>query len=138
MEVEGLFFLRHVWLHITLALLIHINYGFNPVHATTTSGICCKDGVVLGADSRATGGSILRDESKLKIHELSSALHCCVAGSLADCEQKTRDVKRVLQYMRVESELGAESHYLSSAFHVKSCILKAFWEIHMVEPSRLR
>ena len=126
MEVEGLFLLKHMWLHITLAVLIHINYGFLSVHATTTCGICCKDGVDLGADSRATGGNIVRDKSKLKIHELSPALHCCVAGSVADCEQITRNVKRVLQYMRIESELGAESHYLSGAFHVKSCILKAF------------
>ena len=31
-----------------------------------------------------------------------------------------------MQYMRIENELVAERHYLSSAFHVKSCILEAF------------
>lgn len=113
-------------LYVVLNILIVIAHVVNKIRATTICGICCKDGVVLGADSRATGGDIVRDKSKLKIHELSPALYCCVAGSVADCEQITRDSKRLLEGARIESWLGAESHHLNSAFQVKSHILKAF------------
>lgn len=107
-------------------VLIFTVFLVRYVGATTICGICCIDGVVLGADSRATGGDLVRDKNKLKIHELSPNLECCVAGSVADCEQITRNVKRLLQDVRIECELSAESHYLNSAFHVKSRILGAF------------
>ena len=33
---------------------------------TTIVGICCRDGVVLGADTRCTGGPLIIDKNKLR------------------------------------------------------------------------
>lgn len=38
---------------------------------TTIAGIIFKDGVVLGADTRATGGNIVADKNCEKIHFLA-------------------------------------------------------------------
>ena len=41
---------------------------------TTIAGIIFKDGVVLGADTRATEGSIVADKNCAKIHHISSKI----------------------------------------------------------------
>lgn len=38
---------------------------------TTICGVVFKDGVVLGADTRATGGDIVADKNCMKIHPLA-------------------------------------------------------------------
>lgn len=49
--------------------------GFKPPKATKTGttivGIKFKDGVVLGADTRATSGNIIADKNCEKIHFLA-------------------------------------------------------------------
>lgn len=49
--------------------------GFKPPKATKTGttivGIVYKDGVVLGADTRATEGNIVADKNCEKIHYLA-------------------------------------------------------------------
>ena len=41
---------------------------------TTIAGLIFKDGVVLGADTRATEGSIVADKNCAKIHHISSKI----------------------------------------------------------------
>lgn len=47
---------------------------------TTIAGIVFKDGVVLGADTRATEGDIVADKNCSKIHYLQPNMYCCGAG----------------------------------------------------------
>ena len=47
---------------------------------TTIVGFRCIDGVVLGADTRCTGGQLIVDKDKLKINRLSSRVYCAGAG----------------------------------------------------------
>jgi len=63
---------------------------------TTIVGLCCKDGVILGADTRSTGGALVMDKNKLKIHYLSSKISCCAAGTSADCDHISRKVRQRL------------------------------------------
>lgn len=72
---------------------------------TTIVGICCKDGIVLGADTRSTGGSLVMDKNKLKIHNISDKIYSCAAGTSADCDQITRKVSHILSLIRIENEL---------------------------------
>jgi 20S proteasome subunit beta 2 len=58
---------------------------------TTIVGVIYKDGVVLGADTRATGGSTVCDKNCEKIHYIAPNIYCCGAGTAADTE-KTTDV----------------------------------------------
>ncbi|KAG6333995.1 hypothetical protein ID866_5100 [Astraeus odoratus] len=53
---------------------------------TTIVGCLFKDGVVLGADTRATAGEIVADKNCEKIHYISESIRCCGAGTAADTE----------------------------------------------------
>ena len=51
-----------------------------------------KEFCILGADTRATEGTIVADKRCDKIHKLSSNCRCCGAGTSADLDQLTRRV----------------------------------------------
>ncbi|KAI0051277.1 20S proteasome subunit [Auriscalpium vulgare] len=53
---------------------------------TTIVGCLFKDGIVLGADTRATEGPIVADKNCEKIHFISDSIRCCGAGTAADTE----------------------------------------------------
>lgn len=76
---------------------------------TTIVGMCCRDGIVLGADTRSTGGPLVMDKNKLKIHQVSKYIRCCAAGTSADCTQITRRASHHLGMLRIEHELSGES-----------------------------
>lgn len=48
-----------------------------------------KDGVILGADTRATSGSVVADKNCSKIHYIADNMYCCGAGTAADTENAT-------------------------------------------------
>ncbi|XP_055342156.1 proteasome subunit beta type-7-like [Paramacrobiotus metropolitanus] len=57
---------------------------------TTTAAVVFKDGVVLGADTRATGGNMVMNKNCAKIHFLARNMYCLGAGTAADTEYVTR------------------------------------------------
>jgi len=57
---------------------------------TTIVGLIYKDGVVLGADTRATNGDIVADKNCSKIHYIAPNIYCCGAGTAADTEMTTQ------------------------------------------------
>ncbi|PCH34724.1 proteasome subunit [Wolfiporia cocos MD-104 SS10] len=56
---------------------------------TTIVGCVFKDGIVLGADTRATEGPIVADKNCEKIHYITDSIRCCGAGTAADTEFTT-------------------------------------------------
>jgi hypothetical protein len=48
-----------------------------------------QDGVILGADTRATEGPIVCDKNCEKIHYMAPNIYCCGAGTAADTEAVT-------------------------------------------------
>ncbi|KAM6899784.1 proteasome 20S subunit beta 13a [Xenentodon cancila] len=56
---------------------------------TTIAGLVFKDGVVLGADTRATSSEVVADKMCAKIHYISPNIYCCGAGTAADTEKTT-------------------------------------------------
>ncbi|KAL6076240.1 Proteasome subunit beta type-7 [Balamuthia mandrillaris] len=64
---------------------------------TTIAGVIFKDGVVLGADTRATEGPIVCDKNCEKIHYIASNIYCCGAGTSADTENSTALVSSQLK-----------------------------------------
>lgn len=57
---------------------------------TTIAGLVFRDGVILGADTRATNDSVVADKSCQKIHFIAPNIYCCGAGVAADTEMTTR------------------------------------------------
>lgn len=65
--------------------------GPNPRKTgTTIAGLVYKDGVVLGADTRATDDMVVADKNCIKIHHIAPTIYCCGAGVAADAEVTTQ------------------------------------------------
>lgn len=76
-----------------------------------------QDGVVLGADTRATEGSIVCDKNCIKIHKIASNIYCCGAGTSADTENVTGLVESALELHRLET--GTEPRVVTAMTRLK-------------------
>jgi 20S proteasome subunit beta 2 len=72
---------------------------------TTICGLIFKDGVILGADTRATNGSIVAAKNCSKIHYIAKNMYCCGAGTAADTEYVTRMVSSDIELHRLEADV---------------------------------
>lgn len=72
---------------------------------TTIAGAKFKDGVVLGADTRATNDTIVAEKNCSKIHYIASNIYCCGAGTAADTEYVTRMVASDVELHKLEAEV---------------------------------
>jgi len=83
------------------------NKGLKPPKAyktgTTIAGVIFKDGVVLGADTRATSDTIVFDKNCMKIHYIADNIYCCGAGTAADTEMTTKMISSQLELHRLNS-----------------------------------
>lgn len=89
---------------------------------TTIVGMVYKDGVVLGADTRATGGSEVVDKNCEKIHYLAPNIYCCGAGTAADTEKTTDLIASNLELLRLSS--GTPSRVVAALTMLKSMLYK--------------
>lgn len=71
---------------------------------TTIVGLCYKDGLVLGADTRATEGPIVADKNCEKIHYMAPNIYCCGAGTAADTENVTGMIASELELLRLRTQ----------------------------------
>jgi 20S proteasome subunit beta 2 len=70
---------------------------------TTIAGLIYKDGVVLGADTRATAGNIVADKNCEKIHRIAPRIYCCGAGTAADTEMTTRSIESQIELLHLNT-----------------------------------
>jgi len=84
---------------------------------TTIAGLVYKDGVVLGADTRATEGPIVCDKNCEKIHKISKYIWCCGAGTSADTENTTAMIQSQLELHRLAT--GAEPRVVTAMTRLK-------------------
>lgn len=80
---------------------------------TTIVGVIYKDGVVLGADTRATGGTEVCDKNCEKIHYLAPNIYCCGAGTAADTEKTTELISSQLELLRMNT--GSQSRIATAS-----------------------
>ncbi len=69
------------------------NFTENIRHGTTTVGIVCTDGVVMGADVRATYGTYISSGEAIKIHKIDDNLAMTIAGGVGDAEYLVKLIK---------------------------------------------
>jgi 20S proteasome subunit beta 2 len=89
---------------------------------TTIVGVVCRDGIVLGADTRATGGTEICDKNCEKIHYLAPNIYCCGAGTAADTEFTTRQIASRLELLRMST--GAESRLVTAQTMLKRLLFR--------------
>ncbi|KAI2803765.1 Proteasome subunit beta type-7 [Blomia tropicalis] len=70
---------------------------------TTLACIVFKDGVILGADTRSSSGSLIADKNCKKIHYIAKNIYCCGAGTAADTGAVTRMISSQLELHRLNT-----------------------------------
>lgn len=100
--------------------------GVHPPGATKTGttivGCVYKDGIVLGADTRATNGPIVADKNCEKIHYLAPNMYCCGAGTAADTEFTTNLISSKLELHRLAT--GREARVVTAMTMLKQMLFK--------------
>jgi len=89
---------------------------------TTIVGVIYKDGVVLGADTRATEGPIVADKNCEKIHYLASNMYCCGAGTAADTEFTTSLISSQLELHALQT--GREARVVTAMTLLKQMLFR--------------
>jgi proteasome beta subunit len=65
---------------------------------TTTVGVVCRDGVILGTDTRATMGNYVASKRAKKVYKITENLAMTIAGGVAVAQ-------RVVEILRINSRL---------------------------------
>jgi len=89
---------------------------------TTIVGVIYKDGVVLGADTRASGGTTIVDKNCEKIHYIAPNIYCCGAGTAADTQQVTDMIASQLALHRMST--GRDSRVSTSLAMLKQMLFR--------------
>ncbi|KAI9031417.1 nucleophile aminohydrolase [Hyaloraphidium curvatum] len=89
---------------------------------TTIVGLIYKDGIVLGADTRATEGPIVADKNCEKIHYLAPNMYCCGAGTAADTEFTTALISSKLEIHRLNT--GREARVATAMTMLKQMLFR--------------
>jgi 20S proteasome subunit beta 2 len=89
---------------------------------TTIAGIVFKDGVILGADTRATEDTIVADKNCSKIHYISDNIYCCGAGTAADTEMTTNLISSQLELHKLNT--GREARVCSANRMLKQMLFR--------------
>ncbi|GAM20331.1 hypothetical protein SAMD00019534_035060, partial [Acytostelium subglobosum LB1] len=89
---------------------------------TTIVGVVYKDGVVLGADTRATEGPIVADKNCEKIHYIADNIYCCGAGTAADTENATGLISSKLKLHKLST--GKEVRVVTALTMLKQMLFK--------------
>jgi 20S proteasome subunit beta 2 len=75
---------------------------------TTIVGLVYSNGIVLGADTRATNDTTVADKNCDKIHYIAPNIYCCGAGTAADTEKTTELIASQMELLRLNTGNGAE------------------------------
>jgi len=65
---------------------------------TTTVGVVCRDGVILGTDTRATMGSFIASKRAKKVYKITDTLAMTIAGGVAVSQ-------RVVEILKINTSL---------------------------------
>ncbi len=71
---------------------------------TTTVGIVCKDGVVLGAEKKSTMGYLIASKESKKIYQIDDSIAMTIAGSSGDAQTLVRYMKAELKLFSVQNQ----------------------------------
>src|SRR3989344_8543594 len=70
---------------------------------TTTIGIVCKDGIILAADKRASGGYMVFDKKVKKVIKINDDLAITTAGLVSDIQLLTKLITAQIKLITLRS-----------------------------------
>lgn len=91
-------------------------------HGTTTVGVVCKDGIVLGADRRTSAGYLIADKKTKKVKQISDHMAITTAGLVSDAQLFTRIIRAQLKLLQIrkgkEASVKEAANLLASLSYV--------------------
>ncbi|MDE1860368.1 MAG: proteasome subunit beta [Candidatus Micrarchaeota archaeon] len=69
---------------------------------TTTIGLVCSDGVIMGSDSRATMDTFIASSEAVKIYKINDNLGMTIAGGVGDAEYLVKLIRLQNELYRME------------------------------------
>eukprot|EP01062_Namystynia_karyoxenos_P070875 TRINITY_DN66264_c0_g1_i1.p1 TRINITY_DN66264_c0_g1~~TRINITY_DN66264_c0_g1_i1.p1 ORF type:complete len:284 (+),score=102.38 TRINITY_DN66264_c0_g1_i1:83-934(+) len=76
---------------------------------TTLAALVYKDGVVLGADTRSSAGTVVADKHCMKIHPICPNMYALGCGTAGDCQHVTLMVHHAMELQRFHT--GREARF---------------------------
>ena len=89
---------------------------------TTICAVVFKDGVVLAADTRSTGGDIVANKNCEKLHYMAPNIYCAGAGTAADCDKTTGTISSQLELLRLNT--GRQVRVVAAQRMVKQMLFR--------------
>jgi len=68
---------------------------------TTTVGIVCKDGIILGADRRASAGYMVADKRAQKVIQVNDEMALTIAGLVSDAQLLSKIIRAQLKLIQI-------------------------------------
>lgn len=88
---------------------------------TTTVGIICTDGTILGADRKATMGYLVASKDAQKILQVADHLGMTIAGLVGDAQALERYIKAELRLYELQEDrrisVAAASHLIANILY---------------------
>ncbi len=81
---------------------------------TTTVGIVCKDGVVLGTERRASMGNLIASKQAKKVFQIQDKIGLTMAGSVGDAQKLVRAIKAESNIYKLKREKGISVKAIST------------------------
>ena len=72
---------------------------------TTTVGVVCQDGIVIGAERKATMGYLVASKKAEKIKQLDDHIGMTIAGVVGDAQALERYIKAELKLYRLKEDM---------------------------------
>jgi len=102
------------------------NKGYQAPKVTKTGTTICamtfKDGVILGADTRSTGGDIVANKNCEKLHFMAPNMYCAGAGTAADCDKTTATISSQLELHRLNT--GRQVRVVTASKLIKQMLFR--------------
>ncbi|OUJ19438.1 20S proteasome beta subunit [Methanonatronarchaeum thermophilum] len=71
---------------------------------TTTVGLVCRDGVVLGSERRASMGNLIASKRAKKVFQIEDTIGLTMAGSVGDAQKLVRSIKAETKLYKLKRE----------------------------------
>ncbi len=81
---------------------------------TTTVGIVCQDGVILGTERRASMGNLIASKQAKKVFQIQDKIGLTMAGSVGDAQKLVRAIKAESNIYKLKREKGISVKAIST------------------------
>ncbi|MDP2908178.1 MAG: proteasome subunit beta [Nanoarchaeota archaeon] len=98
---------------------------------TTTIGIVCRDGILLGADRRASAGYMVADKRAQKVIKINDEMALTIAGLVSDAQLISKIIKAQLKLIEIRK--GKKSTVKQAANLLASLVYNNIRRMSMIQ-----